>query len=58
MIKEFKVFQKTKTLELKQGLLAYADCHIEFYEKGTAIWEKILPVLEGIDGVKGDGPYS
>ncbi|GAN06436.1 lipid binding protein [Mucor ambiguus] len=58
VIKEFEVFQKTKTLELKQGLLAYADCHIEFYQKGTAIWEKVLPVLEGMDGVKGDGPAA
>ncbi|KAK4512097.1 uncharacterized protein ATC70_013340 [Mucor velutinosus] len=56
VIKEFEVFQKTKTLELKQGLLAYADCHIEFYQKGIAIWEKVLPVLESMDGVKGDGP--
>ncbi|KAF1801142.1 hypothetical protein FB192DRAFT_1284935 [Mucor lusitanicus] len=58
VIKEFEVFQKTKTLELKQGLLAYADCHIEFYQKGTAIWEKVLPVLESMDGVKGDGPTT
>ncbi|CAO3641176.1 unnamed protein product [Mucor fragilis] len=58
VIKEFQVFQKTKTLELKQGLLAYADCHIEFYQKGTAIWEKVLPVLESMDGVKGDGPTT
>jgi sorting nexin-4 len=33
VLKEFTVFQKTKTFELKQGLLAYADCHIEFYQK-------------------------
>ncbi|KAI8637686.1 hypothetical protein BD408DRAFT_447423 [Parasitella parasitica] len=56
VIKEFEVFQKTKMLELKQGLLAYADCHIKFYEKGTEIWEKVLPVLESMDGVNGDGP--
>lgn len=35
VVKEFEVFQKTKTLELKQGLIAYADCHIEFYQKVT-----------------------
>lgn len=23
--------------------------------QGTAIWEKILPILESMDGVKGDG---
>ncbi|KAI9263795.1 hypothetical protein EDC94DRAFT_517775 [Helicostylum pulchrum] len=56
VMKEFDVFQKTKILELKQGLLAYADCHIAFFQKGTEIWEKVLPVLESIDGVKGDGP--
>lgn len=56
VLKEFETFQETKTLELKQGLLAYANCHIEFYEKGVAIWEKIIPVLENIDGMKGDNP--
>ncbi|KAI8091644.1 hypothetical protein BDF21DRAFT_145907 [Thamnidium elegans] len=55
VMKEFDVFQKTKILELKQGLLAYADCHITFFQKGTVIWEKVLPVLESIDGVNGDG---
>jgi sorting nexin-4 len=35
VVKEFEVFQKTKTLELKQGLIAYADCHINFYQKVT-----------------------
>jgi sorting nexin-4 len=45
-------------LELKQGLIAYADCHIEFYQKGTAIWENILPVLENIDSSKGGDVHS
>jgi sorting nexin-4 len=40
VIKEFEVFQKTKTLELKQGLLAYADCHIEFYQKVSFIFRR------------------
>ncbi|EIE77394.1 hypothetical protein RO3G_02098 [Rhizopus delemar RA 99-880] len=55
VVKEFGLFQKTKIMELKQGLLAYADCHIAFHEKGMSIWEKILPVLESMDSVKGDG---
>lgn len=33
VVKEFGLFQKTKIMELKQGLLAYADCHIAFHEK-------------------------
>ncbi|KAG1162585.1 hypothetical protein G6F37_002027 [Rhizopus arrhizus] len=54
VVKEFGLFQKTKIMELKQGLLAYADCHIAFHEKGMSIWEKILPVLENMDSVRGD----
>ncbi|KAF7728120.1 intercellular trafficking and secretion [Apophysomyces ossiformis] len=46
LIKEFEVFQRAKTKELKQGLTAYADCHIEFFRQGASIWEEILPVLE------------
>lgn len=33
MIKEFEIFQKAREAELKQGLAAYADCHIDFYKK-------------------------
>lgn len=33
VIKEYQVFQRAKTDELKQGLKAYADSHITFYEK-------------------------
>ncbi|RCI02408.1 intercellular trafficking and secretion [Rhizopus stolonifer] len=55
VVKEFDLFQRTKIVELKQGLLAYADCHIDFYQKGMSVWEKILPVLESMDNVRGDG---
>ncbi|KAI8390057.1 hypothetical protein BD560DRAFT_379787 [Blakeslea trispora] len=55
--KEYDIFQKTKMMELKQGLIAYADCHVNFYKKGTTLWEDILPVLERIDGAKGDGEF-
>ncbi|KAI8366445.1 hypothetical protein EDC96DRAFT_442744, partial [Choanephora cucurbitarum] len=55
--KEYDIFQKTKMMELKQGLIAYADCHVIFYKKGTTLWEGILPVLERIDGAKGDGEF-
>ncbi|RCH98084.1 intercellular trafficking and secretion [Rhizopus azygosporus] len=58
VVEEFSLFQKTKLLELKQGLLAYADCHIDFFQKGMDIWEKILPVLESIDSEKGDGEVT
>ncbi|KAI9268695.1 hypothetical protein BY458DRAFT_436852 [Sporodiniella umbellata] len=54
VVKEFGFFQRTKIVELKQGLLAYADCHVCFYQKGISIWEKILPTLENMDSVKGD----
>lgn len=33
MIKEFDIFQKARETELKQGLAAYADCHLDFYKK-------------------------
>ena len=33
MSEEFETFQDTKTIELKQGLTAYADSHISFYDK-------------------------
>lgn len=33
MIKEFEIFQRAREAELKQGLAAYADCHIDFYKK-------------------------
>lgn len=32
-MKEFEIFQKAREIELKQGLAAYADCHIDFYKK-------------------------
>ncbi|KAI8372000.1 hypothetical protein EDC96DRAFT_439166, partial [Choanephora cucurbitarum] len=48
MVKEFELFQKARETELKQGLAAYADCHIDFYKKSISIWENILPVLSQI----------
>ncbi|KAI9489566.1 hypothetical protein BDB00DRAFT_770373 [Zychaea mexicana] len=48
VIKEYEVFQQTKTEELKQGLAAYADSHIKFFATGVSIWESILPTLESI----------
>ncbi|KAI8991722.1 hypothetical protein BDF20DRAFT_846048 [Mycotypha africana] len=48
MLNEYDVFQKAKDSELRQGLAAYADCHIDFYLKSISIWENILPVLEQI----------
>lgn len=33
MIKEYEIFQRAREAELKQGLTAYADCHIDFYKK-------------------------
>ncbi|KAI8143997.1 hypothetical protein BJV82DRAFT_610181 [Fennellomyces sp. T-0311] len=48
MTEEFDTFQTTKTAELKQGLMAYADSHISFYTESTKLWESILPALENI----------
>ncbi|KAI9253166.1 hypothetical protein BY458DRAFT_559103 [Sporodiniella umbellata] len=48
MIKEFRLFTDTKESELKQSLVAYADCYIEFYGKSISIWNNILPILEQI----------
>ncbi|KAI8975645.1 lipid binding protein [Mycotypha africana] len=58
VIKEFELFQQAKTLELKQSLIAYADCHIEFYQRGMAIWEKIIPILERMNDKSNDSMYS
>ncbi|KAI9266472.1 hypothetical protein BDA99DRAFT_505758 [Phascolomyces articulosus] len=55
VIKEYEVFQQAKTEEIKQGLVAYADSHIKFYETGVSIWESILPTLESIHIDDGDG---
>lgn len=49
MIKEYDIFESARQTELKQGLNAYADCHIDFYKKSISIWENILPVLEQLD---------
>lgn len=41
MMKEYDIFQKAREFELKQGLTAYADCHIDFYKKvGNKDYEK------------------
>ncbi|KAI7892498.1 uncharacterized protein EV154DRAFT_537471 [Mucor mucedo] len=49
MIKEYDIFQRAREIELKQGLTAYADCHIDFYKKSISIWENILPVLDQLE---------
>ncbi|CAO3600428.1 unnamed protein product [Absidia cylindrospora] len=49
VIYEFDLFQQYKTNELKHGLAAYVDTHVDFYQKGISIWEKILPALEAIE---------
>ncbi|KAI8140820.1 hypothetical protein BJV82DRAFT_519426 [Fennellomyces sp. T-0311] len=56
VIKEYEIFDQAKTEELKQGLVAYADSHIKFFETGVSVWESILPTLESmhIDDVDRD----
>ncbi|KAI9004810.1 hypothetical protein CLU79DRAFT_782663 [Phycomyces nitens] len=60
MVREFGIFQGAKSRELKQSLASYADCHIEFCQKGVSIWEGILPILEGmkIEGDEECRPYD
>ncbi|KAI7898952.1 uncharacterized protein BX663DRAFT_479036 [Cokeromyces recurvatus] len=52
ILEEIKIVEETKMLELKRGLLAYADCHIKFYEKGITIWEKLMSLLKKMDDIK------
>ena len=40
VIKEFELFQQAKTEEMKQGLVAYADSHIKFYETVRVLEKK------------------
>ncbi|KAJ2962216.1 hypothetical protein NQZ79_g2600 [Umbelopsis isabellina] len=49
VMKEFQVFEKAKAAELRNGLLDYTDCHIEFYKQGAKIWSDIIPVLEACE---------
>lgn len=45
MIKEYDVFKKTRTVELKQGLAAYADCHVDFYQKVSSTKKEEVPKM-------------
>ncbi|SAM03824.1 hypothetical protein [Absidia glauca] len=49
MIKEYSTFQQTRMVELKQGLAAYADCRVDFYQKGMDLWTSVLPVLSSMN---------
>ncbi|ORZ25085.1 hypothetical protein BCR42DRAFT_399352 [Absidia repens] len=49
VVDEYNLFQQNKTNEIKRGFTAYADSHVEFYQKGISIWEQILPTLEAIE---------
>ncbi|KAG0044020.1 intercellular trafficking and secretion [Gryganskiella cystojenkinii] len=46
--KEFEIFQLQKTKDLRQCLLDYSAGRVEFFEKGAALWDQIIPILEGI----------
>ncbi|KAM3586836.1 intercellular trafficking and secretion, variant 2 [Umbelopsis sp. WA50703] len=49
VMKEFQVFETAKAAELRNGLLDYTDCHIEFYKQSAKIWSDIIPVLEACE---------
>lgn len=48
-MKEFQVFEKAKSVELRNGLLSYADSHIDFFKQGASIWSAIIPILEATE---------
>jgi sorting nexin-4 len=49
VMKEFQVFEKAKSVELRNGLLSYADSHIDFFKQGASIWSAIIPILEATE---------
>jgi sorting nexin-4 len=49
VMKEFQVFEKAKTVELRNGLSDYADSHIEFFKQGADIWSAIISTLEATE---------
>ncbi|KAA1112759.1 intercellular trafficking and secretion [Puccinia graminis f. sp. tritici] len=48
VIKEFKVFQDSKALELKEILNDLADGNISMYKKSIQDWENMIPFFERI----------
>ncbi|KAG0372769.1 intercellular trafficking and secretion [Mortierella sp. AD032] len=46
--KEYEIFQMQKTKDLRQALLDYSTGRVEFFEKGAALWDQIIPILESI----------
>ncbi|CAO3568271.1 unnamed protein product [Mortierella alpina] len=46
--KEFEIFQLQKTKDLRQCLLDYSAGRVEFFERGAALWDQVIPVLEAI----------
>ncbi|KAK9763833.1 intercellular trafficking and secretion [Basidiobolus ranarum] len=48
VLKEFEVFQASKTIDLKTSFNDYCHSQVEYYKTGISIWEEIIPVLEGI----------
>ncbi|KAF9133047.1 intercellular trafficking and secretion [Mortierella sp. 14UC] len=47
-VKEYEIFQLQKTKDLRQALLDYSSGRVEFFEKGAALWDQIIPILESI----------
>ncbi|KAG0204909.1 intercellular trafficking and secretion [Mortierella sp. GBA30] len=46
--KEFEIFQLQKTKDLRQCLLDYSAGRVEFFERGAALWDQVIPILESI----------
>ncbi|ORY07227.1 lipid binding protein [Basidiobolus meristosporus CBS 931.73] len=48
VLKEFEIFQTSKTVDLKTSFNNYCHSQVEYYKTGISIWEEIIPILEGI----------
>ncbi|ORY01630.1 Phox-like protein [Basidiobolus meristosporus CBS 931.73] len=48
VLKEFAIFQTSKTIDLKDSFHNYCNSQMDYYKSGISIWEEIIPILEGI----------
>ncbi|KAJ9051987.1 intercellular trafficking and secretion [Entomophthora muscae] len=47
VLKEFEIFQHSKTVDLKDALVTYSRTKVEFFKKSIEIWESVIPKPEG-----------
>lgn len=46
VLKEFEIFQNSKTVDLKDALITFSRSKVDFFKKSIEIWEKVIPDLE------------